>query len=48
MGDMVIVTLEGDDPAAAFGKFVHLKDPFTGPRYRSRPGGLRPDADIGA
>ena len=29
MGDLVIVTLEGDAPAAAFGRFVNLTDPFT-------------------
>jgi hypothetical protein len=29
MGDLVVVTLEGDDPAQAFGKFVSSKDPFT-------------------
>jgi hypothetical protein len=29
MGDMVIVTLEGDDPMGAFGKFVSGTDEFT-------------------
>jgi hypothetical protein len=29
MGDLVVVTLEGDDPAQSFGKFVSSKDPFT-------------------
>jgi hypothetical protein len=29
MGDLVIVTLEGDDPARSFGEFVHSTDPFT-------------------
>jgi hypothetical protein len=29
MGDLVVVTLEGDNPAQAFGKFVSSKDPFT-------------------
>ena len=29
MGDMVIVTLEGDNPAEAFGRFVSSTDPFT-------------------
>jgi hypothetical protein len=29
MGDMVIVTLEGDDPGKSFGRFVFLTDPFT-------------------
>ena len=29
MGDMVIVTLEGEDPAAAFAKFAHGDDAFT-------------------
>jgi hypothetical protein len=29
MGDLVIVTLEGDAPAAAFGRFVNSTDPFT-------------------
>jgi hypothetical protein len=28
-GDMVVVTLEGDDPAGAFGRFTESKDPFT-------------------
>jgi hypothetical protein len=28
-GDLVIVTLEGDDPAAAFMKFAEGSDPFT-------------------
>jgi len=28
-GDMVIVTLEGDDPAGAFAKFGRGSDPFT-------------------
>jgi hypothetical protein len=29
MGDLVVVTLEGDNPAQAFGKFVSGTDPFT-------------------
>ena len=29
MGDLVVVTLEGDDPAQSFGKFVSSTDPFT-------------------
>ena len=29
MGDMVLVTLEGDKPAEAFGRFVNSTDPFT-------------------
>ncbi|MEI8082029.1 MAG: hypothetical protein WCI74_09315 [Actinomycetes bacterium] len=29
MGDFVVVTLEGDDPAAAFGAFGHGTDEFT-------------------
>ncbi len=29
MGDLVIVTLEGDDPARSFGQFVSGSDPFT-------------------
>ena len=29
MGDLVVVTLEGDDPGTAFGKFVNSTDPFT-------------------
>jgi len=29
MGDFVIVTLEGDDPAGAFAKFGAGSDPFT-------------------
>ena len=29
MGDLVIVTLEGDDPAKSFGQFVSGKDAFT-------------------
>ncbi len=29
MGDIVIVTLEGDDPSAAFAKFGHGSDAFT-------------------
>jgi hypothetical protein len=29
MGDFVIVTLEGDDPASAFTKFGQGTDPFT-------------------
>jgi LmbE family N-acetylglucosaminyl deacetylase len=29
MGDFVIVTLEGDDPASAFGKFGQGNDDFT-------------------
>jgi len=29
MGDLVIVTLEGDDPARSFGQFVTSKDAFT-------------------
>ena len=29
MGDLVIVTLEGDDPSAAFGKMVGSTDEFT-------------------
>lgn len=28
MGDLVIVTLEGDSPGEAFGKFVTSSDPF--------------------
>ena len=28
MGDLVIVTLEGESPAEAFGKFVNSTDPF--------------------
>ncbi len=29
MGDLVIVTLEGDDPAGAFAQFAAAKDAFT-------------------
>jgi hypothetical protein len=29
MGDMVIVTLEGDDPAGAFQKVIEQDDEFT-------------------
>jgi len=29
MGDLVIVTLKGDDPAAAFSQFATGDDPFT-------------------
>jgi hypothetical protein len=29
MGDLVLVTLEADDPAKAFGQIVSAKDPFT-------------------
>jgi hypothetical protein len=29
MGDLVIVTLEGDDPARSFGQMVHSTDAFT-------------------
>jgi len=29
MGDFVVVTLEGDDPAGAFAKFGQGTDPFT-------------------
>jgi len=29
MGDLVIVTLEGDNPAQSFGRFVSSTDPFT-------------------
>ena len=29
MGDMVIVTLEGDNPGRSFGQFVSSTDPFT-------------------
>ena len=29
MGDLVIVTLEGDDPARSFGQMVSATDPFT-------------------
>jgi hypothetical protein len=29
MGDLVIVTLEGDDPARSFGQMMSAKDPFT-------------------
>jgi hypothetical protein len=29
MGDLVIVTLEGDDPLRSFGQFVNTKDSFT-------------------
>ena len=29
MGDLVIVTLEGDDPAASFGRMVGATDAFT-------------------
>ena len=29
MGDLVIVTLEADDPAASFGRMVSATDPFT-------------------
>jgi hypothetical protein len=29
MGDMVIVTLEGDDPGKSFGRFVSSTDAFT-------------------
>lgn len=29
MGDMVIVTLEGDDPGKSFGRFVAATDSFT-------------------
>ena len=29
MGDLVVVTLEGDNPAQSFGKFVSSTDPFT-------------------
>jgi hypothetical protein len=28
MGDLVVVTLEGDSPAEAFGRFVTSTDPF--------------------
>jgi hypothetical protein len=29
MGDLVIVTLEGENPARSFGQFVHSTDEFT-------------------
>ena len=29
MGDMVIVTLEGDDPGGAFARFANSTDPFS-------------------
>ncbi len=29
MGDLVVVTLQGDDPAGAFAKFGQGNDPFT-------------------
>jgi hypothetical protein len=29
MGDFVVVTLEGDDPASAFARFAEGTDPFT-------------------
>ena len=29
MGDLVLVTLEGDNPEQAFGQFVHGTDAFT-------------------
>jgi len=29
IGDLVIVTLEGDDPAGAFARFAEGSDPFT-------------------
>ena len=29
MGDLVIVTLEGDDPARSFGQLMAAKDAFT-------------------
>ena len=29
MGDLVIVTIEGDDPGRAFGTLMAAKDPFT-------------------
>jgi hypothetical protein len=29
MGDLVIVTLEGDDPARSFGQMMHASDAFT-------------------
>jgi hypothetical protein len=29
MGDLVVVTLEGDNPGQSFGKFVNSTDPFT-------------------
>ena len=29
MGDLVVVTLEGDDPGQAFGRFVNSTDAFT-------------------
>lgn len=29
MGDLVVVTLEGDNPGQSFGKFVSSTDPFT-------------------
>jgi hypothetical protein len=29
MGDLVVVTLEGDNPGQSFGKFVGSTDPFT-------------------
>ncbi|HEY1167726.1 MAG TPA: hypothetical protein VGE81_01915 [Candidatus Limnocylindrales bacterium] len=29
MGDLVIVTLEGDNPAQSFRRFVSMTDPFT-------------------
>jgi hypothetical protein len=29
MGDLVIVTIEGDDPAASFGQMMSAKDEFT-------------------
>jgi hypothetical protein len=29
MGDLVLVTLEADDPAKAFGQMMSAKDPFT-------------------
>ena len=29
MGDLVVLTLEGDDPAGAFVKFAHMTDAFS-------------------
>jgi len=29
MGDMVVITLEGDDPAGVFTKFAAMTDPFS-------------------
>jgi len=56
MGDMVIVTLEGDSPGEAFGRFRDVERPIRplvhcegerGPRDRYRPGLFGPDAGAG-